>query len=1187
MFRVNQAPDAFNFHWVDQSFCEQSYQFERNGTALEEEFIFQSDCFEKVETASGSTGDPLLAVDENDEPIFPVGRKVTYCMRAVGPPVGEAESTPYQSAKACHSVRVKHVGVVTGRVSTMADTTMGIPHVMITAYLLTQAEHSAKEDFQDVPVVHAWDFSDPDKESFVAIFNTAWGLARSRRSTIRTCPEVIAEDSTGLPMYTSFAAADAGTTVNATCPAIGNEIPAPNNFVFRTCSASGNWGPVDGSCPDPLRYFKSPEPKFIKSNNLEITATARVIENTDERACAWICMTQAQECRSFEIFRSGLQPRCYISSLSSRDNDVTFVASKFKNMDYYEVDNLIMKEVTSATVYDHPVDNGLSCSIDTIADANQWPSDPASVGPYLASNQHLKQLGARGCNHIQGSLVIRCRDSCEDRVGAVWELFGSTAKTNDIAAFCSNNGAPSPSIDSIFTEVQSNCYQYSVIQSNCCTNDDTSVDAESRTCSQRYDANPEVCGSHDVTGFAAAQQCCACGGGDTVTPISQLPSQDDYRVTSLVWLKSIKTVTGIVEISGCDDLIRFDGGLGQLRQVTGLINGAGPIDIRDNRRLTGNLHRVLPALPLGSIKLGQVSGNPELCVPTAESRFVHHHNADPNDCGCTQIDSPHFSMTADHDDGSCDSVQCDDCYPGTYGRCSYQSGIDRICVPMQNDSVTGELGCPTTDIHGPDCIGPSCVSGFSTSLCDLCADIVTCDTPPNCRSAAGVCAPTTGRCEYTTLLSTGDGCSDGNPFTGPDLCTVTGECVTTKECSVGKILDIYEQPSVFGVTILTQSHLNKLDGCGTIGGNLNIDCSQGSFQVPNSDPISDFLMLRSVVRITGMLRIVNCQSSQQPNGPEMPNLKMVGGGVDGFGVIIEDTSFTGTLDSLFPALKAVDGGVKLARNLFLCTNTFDWFDAFEIANNRPIAECGCTDSRALNYDSNSQLVEDGSCVFPPCLEDCVDSDLEDCKVPQCNERTGACEYIDQTDAGVACNDHNDFTADDVCAMSSAGAIDCIGEHVCDDSQSGLYCNSTSTRHELEKRPVVNTNINGCGSAGCSACEGDCDSDSECAGNLVCFERTSSSQTVPGCESTGYQTVTAPGDDWDYCHDPGQYKKHRPCSPKPAQWRGFRRAWPGGAVRSRSAGYTGVTTGPWPGVASGVSPRSRSPMYRCSLGGATR
>ena len=512
----------------------------------------------------------------------------------------------------------------------------------------------------------------------------------------------------------------------------------------------------------------------------------------------------------------------------------------------------------------------------------------------------------------------------------------------------------------------------------------------------------------------------------------------------MVWLRNIETVTGIVEISGCDDLIRFDGGLGQLRRVTGLINNAGPIDIRNNLRLTGNLQRMLPALPSGSLKLGEVSGNPELCIPTAESRFVHRLNADVADCGCPQIDSPYFDMGVDYDDGSCDSVQCGSCSPGTHGRCSFQQGSDTICVPMQNDTVTGVLGCPTTDIHGPDCIGPYCVSGFSTELCLLCTAIATCDTPPSCRSNVGVCALSTGRCEYTTLLPLNAGCNDGNPFTGPDLCTATGECITTKECSVGKILDVYEQPSVYGVEIISQSKLDLLEGCGTISGNLNIDCSQ-----PGSDPITNFSKLQAVVRVTGLLRVVDCQGF---TGPDMPNLKMVGGGVDGFGVIIEDTSFTGNLNSLFPDLNAVDGGVKISRNGQLCTNTFDWFDAFEISNNAPVSECGCTNNRALNYNSNI-VIDDGSCVFPPCLEDCVDADTDDCKVPRCNARTGFCEYVDQnitsTDAGVACDDHDPFTEDDVCAKSSFGVVDCIGTHVCDASQSGLYCNSTSTSHRLD------------------------------------------------------------------------------------------------------------------------------------------
>jgi surface protein len=43
------------------------------------------------------------------------------------------------------------------------------------------------------------------------------------------------------------------------------------------------------------------------------------------------------------------------------------------------------------------------------------------------------------------------------------------------------------------------------------------------------------------------------------------------------------------------------------------------------------------------------------------------------------------------------------------------------------------------------------------------------------------------------------------------------------------------------------------------------------------------------------------------------------------------------------------------------------------------------------------------------------------------------------------------------------------------------------------------------------CEGDCDDDSECAGNLACFER-SGWKMVPGCSTTGTENR-------DYCYDP--------------------------------------------------------------------
>ena len=50
---------------------------------------------------------------------------------------------------------------------------------------------------------------------------------------------------------------------------------------------------------------------------------------------------------------------------------------------------------------------------------------------------------------------------------------------------------------------------------------------------------------------------------------------------------------------------------------------------------------------------------------------------------------------------------------------------------------------------------------------------------------------------------------------------------------------------------------------------------------------------------------------------------------------------------------------------------------------------------------------------------------------------------------------------------------------------------------------------------CKACQGDCDSDSDCADGLRCFFRDSSSTLVPGCYAGGAGDIGT----HDYCYDP--------------------------------------------------------------------
>ena len=58
----------------------------------------------------------------------------------------------------------------------------------------------------------------------------------------------------------------------------------------------------------------------------------------------------------------------------------------------------------------------------------------------------------------------------------------------------------------------------------------------------------------------------------------------------------------------------------------------------------------------------------------------------------------------------------------------------------------------------------------------------------------------------------------------------------------------------------------------------------------------------------------------------------------------------------------------------------------------------------------------------------------------------------------------------------------------------------------------------CEATPCSMCQGDCDDDSDCAGNLLCFERDNLALTPPGCSRQVDGERTVDSND-DFCYDP--------------------------------------------------------------------
>merc|ERR1712151_1170363 len=61
---------------------------------------------------------------------------------------------------------------------------------------------------------------------------------------------------------------------------------------------------------------------------------------------------------------------------------------------------------------------------------------------------------------------------------------------------------------------------------------------------------------------------------------------------------------------------------------------------------------------------------------------------------------------------------------------------------------------------------------------------------------------------------------------------------------------------------------------------------------------------------------------------------------------------------------------------------------------------------------------------------------------------------------------------------------------------------------VKAQPIVDKGASGCSkSRKCGVCEGDCDSDADCAGSLKCFQRKHPAQTVPGCETFGFRKTS--------------------------------------------------------------------------------
>jgi hypothetical protein len=177
-----------------------------------------------------------------------------------------------------------------------------------------------------------------------------------------------------------------------------------------------------------------------------------------------------------------------------------------------------------------------------------------------------------------------------------------------------------------------------------------------------------------------------------------------------------------------------------------------------------------------------VGGTSVTCDSPPECRTATGATCDPQSGACTY--APVQDGTSCSDGNACNGSEiCSNgtCVGGTPATCDPPPACRQagVCDPQTGACAYAPVPDATSCSDGNACNGAetcsngTCVGGTS----------VTCDSPPECRTATGAtCDPQTGACTYAPVQN-GTSCSDGNACNGAETCS-NGNCVggTTVTC---------------------------------------------------------------------------------------------------------------------------------------------------------------------------------------------------------------------------------------------------------------------------------------------------------------------------------------------------------------------------------------------------------------------
>jgi len=902
----------------------------------------------------------------------------------------------YASPQTCTHASIQYLATIRGAVQTTSG--HAVVNVRVTGLLLSNSD-----------VLGNWtrfDKTDARRRREAVALE-----ARDRRALWAlnvSCPSEPAFDQIGRRLVNfSWPATRSGEFSIIPCP-LFDDIVEPR-LVTRTCDPDGRWAYPAGVCDSAMREFETATLPAL-SGYVFSQVTIERLSPLSVDLCGWECAYLSDDCVAIRyVYQTGA---CLL--LSSTLANMTNRTDDNADFGFYR-----LKNATKAHDFDEATvapTTEVWCTVENGTSITRFGEPALSIPDAIPGGLSYDEIIG---NHF----------TYANQVAAV-ETLGCTHVEGNIAVMCPHDRTPQQLCDELTTHLYHEFL--------CKEPGSTKLLKWASTCTQGEDGFPQ---NNELVAFLVQKTLRT--GMPTQCTLSQLAP-----VTSLYPLRKLVHVTGVVIVTGCQQLLRLDGAFARLRVIGGVleqtVNGmrlGQSLVIQHNPILTGYLPASLPSLHYSVIE-ADVSENPQLCAGESGVDFPLTwsltNNADPNFCGCQVPVATNFNVDARVSDGSCLMTYCDDCEPGTHGPCSFSISGDRVCVEGLDLLESGQT-----------LAGFRCPAGTEACTPNLCHNVL-CIDPPQCQMLFDDASPSVGTCDDGACLydnvTAGVFCDDRNPATGPDLCSGFGQCVGQTSCVVAEMTGNHD--ATFGGILTSQADVDALRECVIIDGHLVLDCG-GDSSIHNLSSFSH------ITAITGALIIQNC-----PNITSFwagfQRLHSITGAYHGSGLVVTNNQGTsGCLSDMFPALEEVVSRVEVTDNEQLCTTWREWHDDWQVANSQNIG-CGCTDSTMGNYNPLA-TIDDCSCVS---LDPCVIKNITcaqdiPCYIVSCNSSSvdGDCNNLTAVGIDTECDDSNPSSERDTCqdALDDLGVM-LSGQRVCrgelpaadvPDCQQLNYCTNVS------------------------------------------------------------------------------------------------------------------------------------------------